>query len=134
VSVDIIADTTTDLNVTLVALGGLVVKTEPSGASIVINNKTFGVTPFETAKLIPGEYTLKCEKQGFISFEKQFTVAEGKTDTIAAALQPVQPPAVPAAGKVEKKHFDHVGTLVATCIFALFAIIIIAVEVEDTTR
>jgi len=132
VSIDVPADSMVALPVTLVAPGGLVVTTRPSGARVLLDGKEMGVTPWENAKLRPGTHAFACEKDGFAAYEKQVTVVEGKTDSLSFALEPK--PAAPAAAPVKEKGkpvgFDKVTAIVVGCVFVVFAIVLLAVDLQ----
>lgn len=136
VSVDVPGDSSVEVAVTLVAPGCLVVTSEPPGAGVFLDGKDMGVTPWENAKLKPGVHALTCEKDGFATFEKQITVSEGKTDSLSMVLQPK--PAAKAAdstsGKSKPVRFDRVAAIVAGCVFVVFAIVLLGVEIQEMTK
>jgi len=43
----------------------LTIRTDPSGATVWINNKDLGTTPFGSSELDPGRYRLRLEKEGY---------------------------------------------------------------------
>ena len=48
-----------------VKTGSIQIKSKPSGATILINNKPYGDTPFNISNLKPGSYSVRLEKEGF---------------------------------------------------------------------
>jgi hypothetical protein len=109
---------------------------EPSGAGVFLDGKDMGMTPWENAKLKPGAHALACQKDGFAAFEKQITVSEGKTDSLSIALQPK--PAAKAtestAGKSKPVRFDRVAAIVAGCVFVVFGIVLLSVELQEAAK
>ena len=84
--VDVRADSAQDLAVTLVRPGCLVVKSDPSGARVLFDEKESGFTPWENAKIKPGDYRLKLEYPERSSVERRVIVREGACDTVTAQL------------------------------------------------
>ena len=58
--------------------GSITVKSEPSGAIIIINGEQHGKTPATIKDLKPGSYQLRLERGGCDPIEKQLTVSAGK--------------------------------------------------------
>jgi hypothetical protein len=136
VSVDVSGDSVVDLTVTLVAPGCLVVTSAPPGAGVFLDGKDMGVTPWENAKLKPGAHVLIIQKDGFAAFEKQITVSVGKTDSLSIVLQP-KPPAMATestAGKSKPVRFDRVAAIVAGCVFVVFGIVLLGVEMQEAGK
>jgi hypothetical protein len=130
VSIDVPADSTIELPVALVAPAGLVVTTQPAGARVLLDGKEMGATPCENAKLKPGAHAFVCEKEGFVAFEKQITFLEGKTDSLFIVLEPKQTAQGP--GKSKPVGFDKVAAIVAGCVFVVFGIVLIGVEMQKS--
>jgi hypothetical protein len=136
VSVDMPGDSMVDVMVTLVAPGCLVVTSVPPGAGVFLDGKDMGVTPSENAKLKPGAHALIIQKDGFAAFEKQITISEGKTDSLSIVLQP-KPAAKatgPAAEKSKPVRFDRVAAIVVGCVFVVFGIVLLSVEMQETAK
>jgi hypothetical protein len=133
VSVDVTGDSVLSLAVTLVGWGHLIVTSEPAGAGVFLDAKDVGMTPWENAKIKPGEHALKCEKQGFASIEKQITVSEGKTDSVNVVLQaaPATMAAEPPLKKSKPVRFDKVAAIAAVCVFVVFGIVLFGVEMQE---
>jgi hypothetical protein len=136
VSVTVAGDSTAVVAVTLVAPGRLVVTSEPAGAGVFLDGKDAGVTPWENARLKPGVHALACEKAGFDAVEKQITVSEGKSDSLSVILQPkpAAKAADSAAGKGKQVKFDRRAAIVASCVFAVFVIVILGIEIQDAAK
>ena len=136
VSVDVPADSTVSLNVTLVLPAHLVVVSEPSGAAAFLDDKELGVTPCDNPRVKPGDHTIKLDKAGYTPFEKHISLTEGKTDTLSATLQPVAPAAKAqkAAAAPKTKGFNRIAALIAVGAFVVFGVIILAVEMNEASH
>ena len=72
------AGRTTDMEMELKLVGQLcklLIRSEPTGASIFIDDKAFGTTE-STVKLPPGTYRLRLEKSGYETYQKEINVKE----------------------------------------------------------
>ena len=70
---------------------GVAVRVLPEGASIFINGvKRRETTPVEQIALPPGNYTVRVEKEGYLSLTDRVTVSEGYVVTLSRRLQPEQ--------------------------------------------
>jgi len=67
--------------------GTLSVMSSPIGANISLNGKSQGQSPKFFNKLIVGDYSLKLQKSGFATIEKQVEITENQTTTINETLQ-----------------------------------------------
>jgi hypothetical protein len=79
-------DSLHEIAVSLVKPGSLVVRTDPPGAKVSIDNKESGTTPFEYTKFKPVTYTLKLELSQRETIERPVAIAEGGSDTISIGL------------------------------------------------
>lgn len=59
--------------------GKINITTNPSGASVYIDDIKYGVTPFEIDKFTIGPHELTIIKEGYISLKKQFVLEDGQT-------------------------------------------------------
>lgn len=59
--------------------GVLYLKSYPRNATIFLNNKEQGSTPLQISHLIPGDYDIRIEKEGYHSWQKKLTVNSGYT-------------------------------------------------------
>lgn len=69
---------------TCVALGYLVVKSDPDKAEVYLNNNYIGTTPFkESARLAPGTYSVKVSKKGYMDYiNNNVIIKEGEYITL----------------------------------------------------
>ena len=90
-------DVKAGLSAEIIRAGDLEVTSAPPGASVHINGKPVGVTPYEGKNYSPGPYKIRVEKEGYEAWEKQITVEVGRTNQILADL------AVLKVGELEVK-------------------------------
>ena len=64
-TISISLDKLTPVSKDLVVAGKLTVNSEPSGADVLINDKTVGKTPYTSTNLAIGDYTITITKSGF---------------------------------------------------------------------
>ena len=58
----------------------------PAGARVYMNDIYRGTTPLNVEKVIPGDYKIRLEKEGYIGGESSRTVYAGKTVSLEATL------------------------------------------------
>lgn len=71
----------------VVSKGELVVLTEPSGASVYLNGRPVGTSPYEDKGLSSGKYTVRVTKEGYETWEKTEIVESGKKVEVFASLR-----------------------------------------------
>lgn len=74
---------------TLLQPGGLVIKSDPSGATVSVNGISVGITPFSYTKVKPGDYSISVMKEHFNTVEKVCTVKSGMLDSVDIVLHSV---------------------------------------------
>jgi len=84
--------------------GSLDVIAVPSGATICVNGKEYGTTPYTFDKLLIGEYSVQLTKTGYATVNKSVTIEEGKNTELKETLTRV------AAPKVEKEKKEQTVT------------------------
>jgi PKD repeat protein len=67
-------------------MGGVSVASEPAGATVYIDGKLSGETPYKTDDLSAGDHRVKIVKPGFLENARIVTVASGKTSDLAVNL------------------------------------------------
>lgn len=80
-----------------VTTGRLDVVTDPGDAEIYLNGKYSGNTPRVFESLLPGEYTIRLEKQGYATEQGSVTLAAGDDRTFSRSLMPLNAPATTPA-------------------------------------
>jgi hypothetical protein len=92
----------------------LVVSTNPSGASVLLDGAIVGRTPYETSDLEPGSYLLRVDLATYESVKQEIALAKGdsigRTFTLRRTKAYVD--AVVAAEKHARKRFRTVGRIV----------------------
>jgi hypothetical protein len=72
-------------------LGELVVESQPSGATVVLDGQQRGLTPLATPILVDaGTHSVRVARDGYASYETQLTVASRQKRTISAVLRPLE--------------------------------------------
>src|SRR5450830_66305 len=73
------------------ALGGLVVSTDPAGASITIDGQTTSqIAPFTFSKLKEGTHEVDLELPGYLPWSGEASVSKGQTNRLSIALTKLQ--------------------------------------------
>jgi len=85
-SVKITTDKTATVNSKLVPVGKLVVSSEPSGAEILLDNKSVGKTSFSNDQILVGEHKIVVRKDGFKPYTNTINIEHNKTLTISENL------------------------------------------------
>ncbi|MDP2365715.1 MAG: PEGA domain-containing protein, partial [Ignavibacteria bacterium] len=94
-TVTISLDKLTPVSKDLVAAGKLTVTSEPTGADVIINDKTVGKTPYTSSNLAIGDYTITITKSGFKPYTEKIKIEDIKSaPKISQKLEPL-------TGKVE---------------------------------
>ncbi|MCX6983202.1 MAG: PEGA domain-containing protein, partial [Lentisphaerae bacterium] len=76
-----------DVSITLQLLPGkLNVKTNPTDASVTLNDRQCQNSPVEIKDLAPGDYKLKVEKEGCDPVEKDIRITAGETSDVLISL------------------------------------------------
>lgn len=82
------AETPASYNLNLNPINGKInIMSEPTGATVYIDNKEYGVTPLETDSLIIGPHELKIEKGIWRTLKKQIFLEDGKILTLNETLE-----------------------------------------------
>jgi hypothetical protein len=77
---------------------GVVFRSTPSGASVMVDGRKLGVTPFELANIPPGSHAVIMTLEGFKTYSVESVLADGDKVVLDAVLRPNPPePAVSVA-------------------------------------
>jgi hypothetical protein len=129
-SIETIAGSDMGIQISLVKPGGIVLFSNPPGARVLLDNKETGTTPCENTRLKPGSHSIRLEKDGYVLYEKTIELGEGATDSLTIQLQPV-----PVSSATKKmSSFEKVIPLVAVGVIAVFAIVILGIELSPSGR
>ncbi len=91
--------------------GTLTAKTDPSGAEVMIDNKSFGTTPIDISALPAKPYMVKLKKEGYREKNVAVSISKDKTTVINEILLKIdtQPPDIvfkpPTKAIKENKNF-----------------------------
>ena len=86
-TVDIIRDKQTSKTITMVRLPGtFVFHSNPKGALVYINDRTYGRTPLKVPDLQSGKYKIRVEKRGFDSMSRDAYVTPGRENVVDFTL------------------------------------------------
>jgi hypothetical protein len=132
----IVVDSATPLeySYTLLQPAFMRLESEPHGAEVAVNGEKMGITPWESDKVKPGEYTIRMERVSYRPVEKKVTAESAGRDTVRAILvhteeyQDSVAAAQLAEAKAKKEHFN--GTL-ATALFLLGALVVVVLELMN---
>lgn len=72
--------------------GGVNVSTEPSGATIRIDDKKYGTTPNIIGNILIGQHTLQLDKSGYKTIRKSIKVSQGDTLILSETLKTAPKP------------------------------------------
>ncbi len=67
--------------------GSLTVQSEPTGATVFVNSRSVGMTPYEEVDTSPGSYRIRIIKEGHEAWEEEVTVKLGKKVEVLAQLK-----------------------------------------------
>jgi hypothetical protein len=69
-----------------VTAGTLIVRSDPSGATVLIGGSNSGTTPLTLDKQAPGKYSIRIQKSGYADYTTSATVVAGQTTTVRAGM------------------------------------------------
>lgn len=78
----------------------LTITSTPSGATVIVDDKPLGVTPF-TGQLTPGVHKVVLTLKGYDDAEQQLSLAAARAQDLEVALQAKAPDAAPASPSAE---------------------------------
>ena len=67
--------------------GSLDIISTPRDATITIDGKPYGKTPFTIEQLLEGEHTVVISKEGYSVFKKVVNITEDNTETVSATME-----------------------------------------------
>ncbi|MFP4164849.1 MAG: PEGA domain-containing protein, partial [Chitinispirillaceae bacterium] len=111
----------TELDFDLLQPATLVITSDPPQASVSIDGKSEGKTPYKK-KMRPGEYSIALNLKGYENVEKNISLESGVEDTLVLSLEAQE---VQAEGK-KKKSFWNPGFVLIS--FFIFTAVLIGIE------
>ena len=67
--------------------GSFTIQTEPAGATIFINGRSVGTSPYEEKEVSPGSYRIRIIKEGHEAWEEEVPIKIGKKAEVFAQLK-----------------------------------------------
>ena len=71
-------------------VGTMAIQSKPSGASVKINGRDYGITPLIVNDMKAGNYTVEISKKGYEKLSYKVQLSEGATYTATDKLRPVE--------------------------------------------
>ena len=137
-TVKIKAGSENELKFELVKPVRLSINSDPSGASIKINNKDAGKTPYSDSKMKPGTYDILLAMEGYKKEQHTVTLGSGERDSMFVTLMPVSKVVEDTASvkeeeaaKKEKSKVSSILDKVALGVFIGFSLIILLIELTQ---
>jgi len=113
--------------------GSLLVKSDPVGAVIYINDKENGLTPVELNQLKPGNYQIKVKLKNYEPVEQIYEVKSAASDTLVITLKHTSAYQDSIAAIENRKHRAqrklHAG--IVGGVFLFFSLILLVMEVKE---
>jgi hypothetical protein len=73
------------------ARGTLSVTSDPAGATISVDNRSFGISPLTAGDIAAGNHRITLTREGYQNYSTSILVTEGNTSTVSATLLEVPP-------------------------------------------
>jgi hypothetical protein len=138
ISITLAPDSLQEISAVLVKPGCIVVKSNPPGATVFIDNKESGVTPYENQKIKPGSYSLRLELKQHEIIERPIIINEAKCDTIPIAM-PFSKAYIDSVAAFQmvvadkNRKFKKTVNLIVLGVFSVFLIVIIGIEAGNAS-
>ncbi len=104
---------------------------DPSGATLSIDGKREGITPYENDKVKPGDHVLMLEMKKYVTVEKSISVKSGGNDTLRLTFEHTaayKDSVAAAQQSAEKLRKEKSIFAVVSAVFCLCAIVLILFE------
>ena len=119
------------------APGRLQISSTPPGATVLIDGRKCGITPYVDSLVKPGNLRITLEKENYLSVEKPLTVSGGTTSELSETLSPApagdgtdaQMEIPAAADQRPKKRFLTAGIVAG--VFSLFMLVLAVIELRE---
>lgn len=137
-TVNVTAGSENELNFELAKPVELTVSSEPAGASVLLNKKDVGTTPFTDSKLKPGTYDIALALEGYKQEQHTVALGSGERDSMHVTLVPlskVSEDTISAVkdkkAKKEKSKLSSILDKVALAVFISFSLVILLIELTQ---
>jgi len=107
--------------------------TEPAGATLYLNEKSVGKSPYSGKQLKPGEYLIGTEMENYQSMKQNHTLGSNVSDTVRLTLQHTAAylDSIKAAEIKEKKRQKLFNRIFIGGAFALFGLVLLIIETKE---
>jgi len=137
-TVNVKAGSENELSFELVKPVKLSINSDPAGASVLINKKDAGKTPYSDSTLKPGTYDIFLTMEGYKKEQHTVTLGSGERDSMFVTLMPVskvteekEPVNEEKVAKKEKSKVSSILDKVALGVFISFSLIILLIELTQ---
>lgn len=137
-TVNVTAGSENELRFELIKPVKLSVSSEPVGATVMINDKKVGTTPYTDRKLKPAQYDIMLVMEGYKQEQHTVTLGSGERDSIYITLVPLPKLPEDTVSVVKKKDsgkkkskLSSILDKVALGVFVGFSLIILLVELTQ---
>lgn len=116
-SISVEAGKTNSIHVPLSLLAGIfTVRTQPSGAEVMLDRERIGKTPIINRQVPAGKYHLRLSRPNYQTIEENITIADGKLTTIERTLtaQLAKPPPAPPPVKTVTSKQEPARIIIRT--------------------
>jgi hypothetical protein len=130
-SVEVIADSLRQYTFTLSQPGRLVLVSKPSGASVYLDGKKQGVSPYKNSQVKPGTHVVRIELPSYDPVKDSVVAESGKTDSLYFALDHTQAyrDSVAAFERQQARLKSRIGIIAAASVMAIFGIVVFIIEI-----
>ena len=128
-TITVTSDSMQQLSVNLTRPGSVVLYSDPPGARCFMDTLQIGTTPFETAKLKPGDYGIRFELPHYTSVQQRVKIADGHCDTVRVVLSidKAYQDSVSRSAKQQESENKKARGIVKYAVIGLFAILALVV-------
>lgn len=111
----------------------LFIITEPSGATLYINQKSVGNSPFSNEQIKPGEYSISAEMKNYQSINQTLVIESNSTDTLRLILKHTTAylDSIKVSEINEKKRYKLFTGIFAGTAFAIFGLVLLILESKE---
>jgi hypothetical protein len=122
-----------ELHFVLQQPSSLCIITEPAGATLYLNQKSVGKSPYSGNQLKPGEYRIGAEMEHYQSVEQTHSLESNVSDTIKLTLNHTTAylDSVKASEIKEKKRQKLFNRIFIGGAFALFGLVLLIIEAKE---
>lgn len=122
-----------ELHLVLQQPSSLYIITEPAGATLYLNEKPVGQSPYSDKQLKPGDYLIGAEMENYQSIKQNYTLGSNVSDTVRLALKHTTAylDSIKASEIKEKKKQKLFNRVFIGGAFALFGLVLLIIETKE---